>query len=188
MTKKLKISIIVLVSVILIYLLASPYWAIYKIRQAIIKQDSVTLARYIDFPSVRQDMKDQFKAQIAQKISLDSSAEGGFAALGTLLASSMADKMVDVMVSPQGLTLLLQGKKLKQQLEQAQPLPTESEQQMHLEEQTQKISYHSHYESFNQLAVELYAAEQHATTTVILQRQGLSWKVTQIQLPMQQLQ
>ncbi len=43
----------------------------------------------------------------------------GFAALGAMLASTMVDKMIDGFVTPEGMTLMLQGKDLKQSAQQS---------------------------------------------------------------------
>ncbi len=37
----------------------------------------------------------------------------GFAALGAMLASTMVDKMIDGFVTPEGMTMMMQGKDLK---------------------------------------------------------------------------
>jgi hypothetical protein len=111
MSKKLQVSIIAIVLLIFTFVYTSPYLAIYQIRQALKNEDSAALAAYVDFPSVRQGIKDQLNTELVKKFPEHAQAsEGGFAAFGALLASSMVDKMVDVMVSPQGVAMLLQGK------------------------------------------------------------------------------
>ena len=188
MSKKLKISITVLLLLIFTYAYAAPYWVIYQIRQALEKQDSDALSSYVDFPSVRQSLKDQLNTSLLKKLPEGAqSNEGGFAALGALLASSMLDKMVDMTVSPQGVSMLLQGKKLKDGLPhavQAEPQQSETQEQ----QQHDKVKYRSHYQSLNQFIVEIEHPQQQSKINVIMHRQGLSWKVTQIQLPIEQLQ
>lgn len=189
MSKKLKISITVLLLLIFTYAYAAPYWVIYQIRQALEKQDSDALSSYVDFPSVRQSLKDQLNASLLKKLPEDAqSNDGGFAALGALLASSLVDKMVDMTVSPQGVSMLLQGKKLKDGLPhavQAEPQLMQAETQ---EQPQEKVKYRSHYQSLNQFVVEIQHPQQQSKINVIMHRQGLSWKVTQIQLPIEQLQ
>ena len=83
--------------------------------------------------------------------------------------------------------MLLQGKKLKESLPfQAQP--EQSEQQTQAGEQAkEKLSYRGKYQSFNRFTVEIHHPQKQPPIIVILQRQGLSWKVTQIVLPIEQL-
>ncbi|WP_436862876.1 DUF2939 domain-containing protein [Acinetobacter haemolyticus] len=188
MSQKLKMTSIVLVLLVFGYLFASPYLTIYQIRQAIEQEDSAALASHIDFPSVRQSLKDQVNAQMLQDMPQAPSSERGLAALGAILASSMLDKVVDVMVSPQGITMLMQGKQLKDSL----PMQTQSDfQTTHLSESAslsgaEKVSYKGRYQSFNQFAVQIQHPHNRLPTKIILQRTGLSWKVTQIQLPIEQ--
>lgn len=188
MSQKLKMTSIVLVLLVFGYLFASPYLTIYQIRQAIEQEDSAALASHIDFPSVRQSLKDQVNAQMLQDMPQAPSSERGLAALGAILASSMLDKVVDVMVSPQGITVLMQGKQLKDSL----PMQTQSDfQTTHSSESAslsgaEKVNYKGRYQSFNQFAVQIQHPHNHLPTKIILQRTGLSWKVTQIQLPIEQ--
>ncbi|WHP04734.1 MULTISPECIES: DUF2939 domain-containing protein [Acinetobacter] len=189
MSKKLQVSIVVIILLVFVYVYASPYLVIYQIRQALKHEDSTALASYVDFPSVRQGIKDQLNTELVKKFPEHAQAsEGGFAAFGALLASSMVDKMVDVMVSPQGVAMLLQGKKLKESLPfQAQPEQSEQQQTQAGEQAKEKLSYHGKYQSFNRFTVEIRHPQKQPPINVILQRQGLSWKVTQIVLPIEQL-
>ena len=188
MSKKLQVSIVAIVLLVFVYVYASPYLVIYQIRQALKNEDSAALAAYVDFPSVRQGIKDQLNTELVKKFPEHAQAsQGGFAAFGALLASSMIDKMVDVMVSPQGVAMLLQGKKLKESLPfQAQP--EQSEQQTQAGEQAkEKLSYRGKYQAFNRFVVQIQYPYPKPPVTVTMQRQGLSWKVTQIVLPIEQL-
>lgn len=92
MSQKLKMTSIVLVLLVFGYLFASPYLTIYQIRQAIEQEDSAALASHIDFPSVRQSLKDQVNAQMLQDMPQAPSSERGLAALGAILASSMLER------------------------------------------------------------------------------------------------
>ena len=103
--------IIALVVVIGGYFYASPYLVLNNIKSAVEVGDSEKLSAYIDYPSVRQGLKDQFKAKILNDVATDKTNE--WQALGAKFASTMIDKVVDTMVTPEGVTLLLQGKIFK---------------------------------------------------------------------------
>ena len=52
-------------------------------RQALKNEDSAALAAYVDFPSVRQGIKDQLNTELVKKFPEHAQAsEGGFAAFG----------------------------------------------------------------------------------------------------------
>ena len=185
MSKKLQVSIIAIVLLIFAFVYTSPYLAIYQIRQALKNEDSAALAAYVDFPSVRQGIKDPLNTELVKKSPEHAQAsEGGFAAFGALLASSM----VDVMVSLQGIAMLLQGKKLKESLPfQTQPEQSEQQQTQAGAQAKEKLSYRGKYQSFNRFVVQIQYPYPKPPVTVTMQRQGLSWKVTQIVLPIEQL-
>lgn len=185
MSKKLQVSIIAIVLLIFTFVYTSPYLAIYQIRQALKNEDSAALAAYVDFPSVRQGIKDQLNTELVKKFPEHAQAsEGGFAAFGALLASSM----VDVMVSPQGVVMLLQGKKLKESLPFQTQLEQSEQQQTRAGAQAkEKLSYRGKYQTFNRFVVQIQYPYPKPPVTVTMQRQGLSWKVTQIVLPIEQL-
>lgn len=194
MSKKLKTSLIVVLLLVVGYLFASPYLTIYHIHQAVKNEDSTALASHIDFPSVRQSLKDQVNTQMRKELPQVTTSERGLAALGAVLASSVVDKVVDVMVTPQGVSMLLQGKKLKENLPWQdsaafQPIQSSELKPLSAAEKAndKRASYNGRYQSFNRFAVEIHQAEQQAPVNIILQRQGLSWKVTQILLPIEQL-
>ncbi len=67
--------------------------------------------------ALRQSFKDQMNAMMAKE--LMNQDTDGFAALGAMLASTMVDKMIDGFVTPEGMTLMLQGKDLKQSAQQS---------------------------------------------------------------------
>ena len=84
--------------------------------------------------------------------------------------------------------MLLQGKKLKESLPfQTQPEQFKQQQTQAGEQAKEKLSYHGKYQSFNRFTVEIHHPQKQPPINVILQRQGLSWKVTQIVLPIEQL-
>ena len=107
MNKKLIGVLIAIVVVICGYLYASPYLAINNIKKAAEAGDTEKLSTYIDYPSVRESFKSQVKASVMKDMA--NSNSDGWEALGEMLAVAMVDKVVDAMVTPEGVTLMLQG-------------------------------------------------------------------------------
>ena len=66
-----------------IYLYASPYLVLNSIKNAAQQGDADKLSGYIDFPSVKQSMKDQVKAAMVEELAA-SDEQDGFEALGTI--------------------------------------------------------------------------------------------------------
>lgn len=182
MSKALKISIIGFILLAIVYLFASPYIALHQIKNAAQKGNSDELASYIDFPSVRQSFKDQLNAQMVKEMANQKNDNDGFAALGAMFASVMVDKMVDALVTPQGMTLMLQGKDFKQSELNRNP----SEVKEDMPSSNENIDYSLSYQSFNRVNVTLHNKQkpEKGNATVKMERDGLSWKIKAFEVPM----
>ncbi|WP_411687973.1 DUF2939 domain-containing protein [Acinetobacter indicus] len=176
MNKKIIGAIIALVVVICGYLYATPYLAINNIKKAAQAGDSEKVSKYIDYPSVRQSFKDQMNAMMMKE--MVNQEDDGFAALGAMLASTMVDKMIDGFVTPEGLTMMMQGKDLK---DAAQSSEANSTTQTNEEEQAE---YKTRYTSFSDFEVVIQDPNDSKAVTVKMVRDGLSWKVNKIVIPM----
>jgi len=156
-----------------IYLYASPYIALYNIKNAAEQKDADKLSGYIDFPSVKQSIKDQVKAAMVEELAA-SDKQDGFEALGTMLAAAMIDPIIDGLVTPDGVALMLQGQKLVFDLNNDTPEGVP-------EAKNDDIDYKAGYLSFNRFKVEIIDAnDPDESLDVIMHRDGLSWKVTRI--------
>ena len=103
----------------------------------------------------------------------------GFAALGAMLASTMVDKMIDGIVTPEGMTLMLKGKNLRDAEQDSQDTQTAETQ-----EQT-KPEYEAGYTSMNDFEVVIKDQDQSKEVKVLMVRDGLSWKIHKIAVPME---
>lgn len=161
-----------LVVIFAIYLYASPYIVLNNIKKAAEQGDADKLSGYIDFPSVKQSMKDQVKAFMIEEIA-SSEQEDGFEALGTMLATAMVDPIIDGVVTPDGVALMLQGQELDiglNEKSESKPEPKERE-----------IDYQTSYLSFNRFKVQINDEDDaEKSIDVIMHRDWFSWKVTSI--------
>ena len=156
-----------------IYLYASPYLVLNNIKNAAQQGDADKLSGYIDFPSVKQSMKDQVKAAMVEELAA-SDEQDGFEALGTMLAAAMIDPLIDGLVTPDGVALMLQGQKLDFDLNNDKPKDKP-------EVKNEDIDYKAGYLSFNRFKVQIIDAnDPNESIDVIMHRDWLSWKVTRI--------
>lgn len=161
-----------LVVIFVIYLYASPYIVLNNIKKAAEQGDADKLSGYIDFPSVKQSMKDQVKAFMIEEIA-SSEQEDGFEALGTMLATAMVDPIIDGVVTPDGVALMLQGKELDIGLNKK----SESKPEL----KNRDIDYKTSYLSFNRFKVQINDEDDaEKSIDVIMHRDWFSWKVTSI--------
>ncbi len=90
---------------------ASPYLAAVGLVNAVRAGDKDGLEERVDFPAVREHLKAEITATFVAKLRDDPEMQSNpFAGLGLALIPMMADKAVDALVTPEGLThLLAQG-------------------------------------------------------------------------------
>lgn len=176
MNKKILGSIVALVIAIVGYLYASPYLVLNSIKTAAQNGESEKVSQYIDYPSVRQSFKDQMNAMMMKEV--QKQENNGFAALGAMLASAMVDKMIDAVVTPEGMTLMLQGKDLKQSVSGGENESAEHKQEEH------QPDYETSYTSFNDFQVVIKDPNKSKEVKVLMVRDGLSWKINKIVVPL----
>lgn len=176
MSKKVIWGIITILVVISGYFYASPYLVLNSIKNAAQAGDSEQISAYVDYPSVRQSFKDQMNAYMVKEMA--SKPTDGWEALGAMMATAMVDKMVDAVITPEGMTLMLQGKDFKQSMkDHSEPSPDESSTSQ------AKMEYKTRYLSMNLFEARLKNTENEKELKVILERDGLSWKVKKFVIP-----
>ena len=92
------------------WLYAGPYLTLYNIREAAQEGDSETLSELVDFPSLRESIKEEFKAKMMREMG-KAKEQGAFAALGMMLAGALIDPMVDAAVTPSSIAAWTQGQR-----------------------------------------------------------------------------
>lgn len=192
--KVLKYSLFFGLGVAMLGYIASPYWVLQQIHQAYENNQAGQISKYIDYTAVKASLRPQIEQRVEQNIKLRALPEN-LQILGGQLSQTVSDRIVDVIVNPQTLSLLLQGKALKKAgsyqdllnseatvLEQyadqdsGQPLLRQNTREMAHESKTFEQIERSRYTAWNTFEVNV------ARTTFVMQRAGLSWKIVAIQL------
>ena len=76
----------------------SPWWTLRQMQAAADKGDSAALAGHIDFAALRESLKGQLRVRFGA-----SRAEPELGALGAIVATGLADRIVDAAVTPEGM-------------------------------------------------------------------------------------
>ena len=174
------IALIVVVAVLLLgYLTAGPFIAYNAIREAVQAQDTAKLAKHVDFPALRGNLKLQVDNYVVRKAGADvqSSLLGAFA---VRIASGIAGGMVDTMVTPAGIGALMEGRSIWHRTSgggitdntyETAPTP----------DRLRDARYG--FESLSRFTATV-ESEDGEPLTFVLSRQGLEWKLTDIRLPL----
>ncbi|MBB4596868.1 DUF2939 domain-containing protein [Xanthomonas arboricola] len=169
------LAVLLLVS----YVVAGPYLAIRGISQAVANRDAAQLERHVDFPSLRVNLKAQLDDYLVRQAGsrMQSSLLGGFA---LQLASGISGAGVDTLVTPLGIGALLQGHSVWNRVTgttvspdtYAAPAPARPLQ-----------GAEQRFESTRRFTATTRTATG-APVVFVLTRQGLRWRLTDIQLPL----
>lgn len=160
------------------YFIAAPFLVLNNIRQGFEERNAEKIARHIDFPTLRQSLKEQVGAAAlaaANKPTQDDSFNTAFAAL----APGFIGGLIDSYVTPSGL----------EQFVQAQANTTLSNTSTGLDVDPQKLLSDVSYgfESLDRFAVRVPNKDTGREVIVILIRSGLTWKLSEIDIPAEAL-
>lgn len=147
------------------WIIAGPYLVTGDIRDGLRAGDAQLLARHVDFEAVRADLKQQLKASIVRQAQADR-ADNPYASLAQDIALSLVDRMVDAIVTPQGLARLARGSARATGDEAAEPF----------------AGARYDWEALDRFAIRVPAAQDNEVVFV-LTRDGLVWRMTGIRLP-----
>lgn len=143
----------------------SPSWTLYQMKSAAEARDAAELTSYIDFPTLRETTKEQLRAGMAAKMAQEET--NGFAALGGMLAMSMVDSMIDGILTPSSIRMMFAETSDATEPQDGPGLRTDN---MQIER-----------DGFSQFR--LVDPADKTGGQFVFRREGLSWKLSEIQFP-----
>ncbi|MGH8077574.1 MAG: DUF2939 domain-containing protein, partial [Lysobacter sp.] len=112
MKKWLALLVAALIALIA-YVAAGPYLTINALRAAVKSQDTATLARHVDFPVLRSNLKAQLDDYVLRQAGPD--VQGNpFGAIALRIAGGLTGGAVDALLTPAGIGAVLEGRNLWQ--------------------------------------------------------------------------
>lgn len=157
-----------------IYIAAAPYITVHQMKSAAERYDGEALSEYIEFPSVRQSLKDQMNAMFMKEMAKDEMKANPFAVLGAAFVGIVVDKMVEAYVTPAGITQLMSGEK---------PKSAEGERAGSSYGHKPLSDAAMSYESIDKFVVKVKGVTNEEGK-FILRRRGIGWKLTEIIIPL----
>lgn len=183
-----KIALVVAIGGFATYLFAMPYITVYNIKRAAENNNADELSEYIDFPSVRQSVKEQLTVSLAKNLAEDDALKDNpFAKLGALFGAMMVDKMVDAYVTPTGIASLMTGKKPELTSTGQGTIPNADKPTVSNNKSSDDVAIDASfsYESLHKFVVSVTYDGVDLGHRLTLRRHGLNdWKVTDIRIPL----
>lgn len=185
--KLVAVALVITAGVLAAYLYYSPVMAMRSMQRAIERGDAAALADYVDFPALRENLKNTFTAKLMAGDGKDK--QDGMNALVAAFGSLVIGKMVDMMITPEGLAQMMRGEKPNKDRTAAKAgqkkpgrakVPTEP-----ATTGKQEVERDWRYESWNRVVVSAKEkGSDEGPVGLVLQRQGLAaWKLVGIRLP-----
>ena len=164
MSKTVSFSILGVILLLIGYLCASPYIAVYQIKNAFAQGDVDKVSAYLDIPSVKDSLREPFFYYVSGRIKAKHQDKlSGDGIQRQITERQIANKILDDWFSPVG---------IKEMIQDYSPEPG-----------TQPLDYSMGYLSFNRFAVLLkFEGEKSIHVLVSMHREGLSWSVKAIKL------
>jgi len=188
-TKLLLVALIVLMIVVTSgFLYASPYIALDRLKRAADARDAQTVDQYVDFPLLRDSLKDQVGQLLTRKIDTQKSGNP-FALIGAMIGAALIGPLVDSYATPDGVAAILNGIPPKGNPGEKPPVPPvaatapapEAPQPASVPPAPPETT--AGYESVNTFVVHYQHGAGDARYAAVLHRYGLfSWKLVAIDL------
>ena len=149
----------------------SPYLTLNSMKTATTNRDVVALANEIDFPSLRKSVKEGVRAKLAQEVAKQGNNIAS--SMGGDMLTKVVDPAVDKLVTPEGLSQLMQDK-----------IPGAKIDIADLEKNMADSQVEMGYESIDRFVVHISdKVDRSKQVKLILQRDGFSWKLAGVNIP-----
>lgn len=157
---------------------ASPVFAGQALIQAAKAGDEARLEQLVDFPALRQSLKDEFNAELVARMRRDPRVvESGLGGLGMMLAPMLLSGAVDAVVTPQGVAAMVRSGEAPDPTRDAPSSPS-------AEDEGEDIHQAWGYRDLNTFAITLTQREQpDEHLALLLKRHGLfGWKLAAVDM------
>ncbi|MEN9719005.1 MAG: hypothetical protein RIQ99_1883 [Pseudomonadota bacterium] len=148
---------------------ASPGFALKGLRDAAISGNKQELKERVDFPAVRESLKEQVRAVIMAEMAKQK--DNPFAGLGMLMAGAIIDPVIDTMVSPSGMKALVDQGKFKK--------PDQAEDAS----EGQPADWTIERDGIDHFSATLKSKDAGKAPTLIFRRDGMGWDLVEIEIP-----
>lgn len=151
---------------------ASPYWNLYRLRDAVAAHDADAVSEHVDFPALRESVKTQMMLVMNERAASAGGADNPFMALAPALMAAIANPLIDAMVSPAGVTAMLENGEVNIARPSA-PVPGDAGKR--------KFDWSLRYRNWSKVVVTMNVP---GSAGFVFRRDGLwSWKLAALEVP-----
>lgn len=166
------------------YWFFSPYLDIRTVRNAAAAQDADTFNEHVDYPKLRESLKGQLNAKLAEKMGntqANNDFERAGAAFGSMLGMAMANQFVEAMVRPEFIMKMMANAKAQAKREEDQPHGSDAKSD---EDSKSKVKWSTERKGLDKLIAKATRDDSPGELAVVFERYGFAtWKLTELRLP-----
>ncbi|MDQ5985442.1 MAG: hypothetical protein CSYNP_01152 [Syntrophus sp. SKADARSKE-3] len=182
--KYVVIMCIVAISTILFAIYALPFIAYYQVESAIMTKDTGKLASYTDFNELKRNMKNQKGQRVIKNLKKDDGTDQSLVDLSIAWSAITTDVEIDRSISTEGFYVNLSG----MGLDNRKPDRIKPMQEVNTIELVKKLFDDAsfNYQSFSKFTVNVKDKKGRYVEYFLFtfDRDGLTWKLTNVRLPM----
>jgi hypothetical protein len=112
MTRTRKSVLVTLVLIVVVaacaLLYASPYIVLDRVKRAADARDAATVNQYVDFPALRDSLKEQVSGLLTRRLDIQKSGNP-LAVIGAMIGAALVGPLVDSYATPDGVAAILNG-------------------------------------------------------------------------------
>jgi len=164
----------VILALVVGYVAAGPYLTVSAIKTGIVENDSEKLYENIEFPTLRQNIKEQLNTTMMKNMDTEMK-DNPFSAFAVDLVTTMVDGMVDSFVTPSGLAALMESEKLNEGENGSNTPPPKKDNLF----KNARFSY----DSMSKFSIWV-PNDKGEEARFVLKREGFSWKLVNLVIPM----
>ncbi|CAB3805159.1 hypothetical protein LMG28614_06161 [Paraburkholderia ultramafica] len=191
-TRPLIITLVVIVVIAALgFAYASPYIALNNLKRAADARDTQTVNQYVDFPALRDSLKEQIVGMLNRRLGADNDSK--LATIGAMIGVTLIGPLVDAYATPDGVAALLNGMPPHGDPSERPPAAPAAAAQApaspaagdaaHSAAPAQPRQTTAGYRSLNEFVVTYRRGEGDAHYSAIFRREGLfTWKLAAINL------
>lgn len=158
----------------IVWYFASPSYAMMQLRDAAMSGDEAELEEAVDFPRVRETLKSDIKAQVAQEVA--KGGEDGMAAMGAAFAMAMIDPMIDGFINADTIAAMVREGKL----ERNASAPAEPREEAQTDWEIER-------DGLSRFVARPTGEDTEDAPGLVFERDGLGWKLVEIDMPDREL-
>lgn len=162
------------------WVVSGPFRTMDAIARAVERNDTAELARHVDFPAVRISLRAQLDDYLVRRAGADVQASP-FGALALRIAGAASSGLVDVLATPAGIGLVLQGRDVWHRVSGAGISATDIYAHMPPPDPLADARYR--FESPSRFTATVPNRDG-APVVFVLTRDGLHWRITDVRLPL----